>query len=60
MGLEVFGEVSGAAQTERETHSNQCFESNAVPFNSLYPMVPRESTISVHDKGDMFGNWSLA
>ena len=50
----------GTALIGRETYPNQCFESNAVPFNSLYAMVPRESTISVHNKGDMFGNWSLA
>ena len=58
--LEGFGEGIGIALTERETHSNQCFKSNAVPFNSLYAVMPCESPVPVHDKGDMFGNWSLA
>lgn len=58
--LELFGEVIGTALTERETHSNQCFKSNAVPFDSLNAVVPCESTVPVHNKGDMFGNWSLA
>lgn len=50
----------GTGLVERETHPNQSFKSNAVPFNGFYAVVPRESTISVHNKGDMFGDRSLA